>query len=639
MAPIIPHSVYMHKTERSFDMNTVLQQNLQSLQQGKPLVYNRYLARDKNQDVIVKAEKSRSGQPNLFVETKDAVGYIYSTYDPSREVQAWAKKVESKDFRSIMLVGFGLGYHFRALRENLGKEFLITLIEFSWEIFDVAMQHMDLSDIFLDEHCNLLISESDEVLRQVIVNTLQTQIFRVSWAEWAAYGRIFKTAKEALDKLVLTSARDLRMNQNTFFFFQKEWPKNILHNLPTIVKNPGVKNLFGKFEGKPAIVVSAGPSLNKNIDRLHELKGKAVILCVDTAYRVLQKKGIVPDLIFSLDGSDLNYRHFEGVTSMGVPLVFLPTVHHKIVEEFGQRSFCSNADDLIIDHIVRLVEEKGMVNCAGSVATLAFDVAYFSGANPIIFIGQDLAYPEGEAYAQGTMFEKMKKKKEDSDIMLYVEGIDGKPVLTDLSLDSYRRWFEQRIKQIGSERLIIDATEGGAKIAGTDIMTLRDVEKSYCRDTFPIKHVIDAAAKPTGEDLTEVIRELNKMHRVFHQLIRLAKLALNENQEIHDIYKVRKVQRKKVQKHDARLSRLEQQINRLNQHSWLDLMMQTESFSVAEGSLAKEKPNESEYDKVMRLTKNSALLYQSIADTATEMKGFVGEALRRLHEEDAAVAK
>ncbi|MCM3079656.1 motility associated factor glycosyltransferase family protein [Brevibacillus invocatus] len=621
-------------------MTTVLQQNLEALQQGKPALYNRYVNRHENKDVIVKIEKSKSGKDNLFVETQADKGYIYSTYDPSREVEAWVKKVESRDWRSIILVGFGLGYHFHALRRKLGNDFDITVIEFSWEIFDQALQHVDLSDIFRDEHCNLLISESDEVIHEVIVSDLHTKIFKVNWAEWAAYCKIFKTSKEALDKLILTSAKDLRMNQNTYFFFQSEWPKNMLYNLPTILKNPGVKNLFGKFEGKPAIVVSAGPSLNKNIDQLHELKGKAVILCVDTAYRVLQNKGIVPDLIFSLDGSDLNYRHFEGVQPSEVPLVFLPTVHHKIVEEFGQRSLSSNVNNFIIDNIIQLVDGKGAVNYSGSVATLAFDVAYSSGANPIILIGQDLAYPAGQAYAKGTMFEKMKKRIDDNN-MLYVVGIDGEPVLTDLALDKYRRWFEERIKQIGSDRLIIDATEGGAKIKGTEIMTLSEAEMFYCKEPFAIKQIIDDAVVPTGEDLTEAINELKKMHRVLHQLARLGKLALYENQGIHDIYKerTRKVQRKKVQKHDARLSLIENHINRLNQHYWIDLMMQKQAFSVAEGTLANEKPNETEYEKGMRITKNAEFLYRSITDTAMAMKEFVGEALRRLHKEDVVVAK
>ena len=51
----------------------------------------------------------------------------------------------------------------------------------------------------------------------------------------------------------------------------------------------------------PAIVVSAGPSLNKNIVELRKAKNKAFIVAVDTAVKPLVKAGIIPDLYVVVD--------------------------------------------------------------------------------------------------------------------------------------------------------------------------------------------------------------------------------------------------------------------------------------------------------------------------------------------------
>ena len=51
-----------------------------------------------------------------------------------------------------------------------------------------------------------------------------------------------------------------------------------------------------------AIVIAAGPSLNKNIKELKRAKGKAFLIAVDTAVKRLLKEGIVPDMYATLDG-------------------------------------------------------------------------------------------------------------------------------------------------------------------------------------------------------------------------------------------------------------------------------------------------------------------------------------------------
>ncbi|MFC4768246.1 motility associated factor glycosyltransferase family protein [Effusibacillus consociatus] len=612
-------------------MNRTLARNEDALREHRYKLYMSYLkwGDESEEGVVVQTEPSKSGIPTLHLQTFEGEGVVYSKYQPMIEVERWADEQRLEE--AVILVGFGLGYPAIVLRRNNGKKVPMLILEPSRRVFVEAMKTVDLTDLIGDENCEFVIGEKVSVMAFWVGELLRKHLFKVTWLEWPAYRRLFKTTIEEIRNQVKKISKGIRLDQNTILLFQRDWCRNNLFNLNSILRNPGVNKLFGKFKGRPAIVVSAGPSLSKNVSLLHEIKGKAVIVCVDTAYRVLQNQGILPDLLVALDGSEKNYQHFIGVTPTDVPLVFLPTAHYKILEEHGKRCFSSNAShEFLISDVIQYVEEKGELMYGGSVATLAFDLAYRMGADPIILIGQDLAYPGGKAYADGTIYEDMKKSIHDGTRMLYVEGIDGEPVLTDHTLDHYRRWFEERIESLGSGIKVIDATEGGAKIAGTDVMTLNEVSKRFCIEKFDITGIINEAVVPPKEDLTKVIEELRRMSRVLHQLKRLAKLALKKNTELRDLYKVPRFRVKKVIECSDMLEQIELKINLLNQKKWLDLLIQHRLLTIIQGQYTKESPNENEYQKAMRITQNAELLYSGILEASIEIKGYVEEAINRI---------
>ena len=114
----------------------------------------------------------------------------------------------------------------------------------------------------------------------------------------------------------------------------------------------------------------------------------------------------------------------------------------------------------------------------GSVATAAFAFMRFLKQKRIILIGQDLASANGVTHAGG-----------DNDNTRYnettVEGYYGGTVTTRSDWLGYLRWFEREIQTINENDegiRVIDATEGGAKIHGAEIMTLQQAIDE-CRDS------------------------------------------------------------------------------------------------------------------------------------------------------------
>ena len=92
-----------------------------------------------------------------------------------------------------------------------------------------------------------------------------------------------------------------------------------------------------------------------------------------------------------------------------------------------------------------------------------------------------MAYPNYKVHASGA-FENEKDIETESGKYYYVDDIYGDKVLTEKNMDLYRLWFEERIAD-NKKLTVIDATEGGALIRGTIIMTLRESMDKYSLST------------------------------------------------------------------------------------------------------------------------------------------------------------
>jgi len=62
---------------------------------------------------------------------------------------------------------------------------------------------------------------------------------------------------------------------------------NEIANLPKFLFSPGIQNLQAKFSGIPAIIISAGPSLEEDLPCLKEAEGKILLIATAPVVRIL----------------------------------------------------------------------------------------------------------------------------------------------------------------------------------------------------------------------------------------------------------------------------------------------------------------------------------------------------------------
>src|SRR5262249_54127809 len=128
----------------------------------------------------------------------------------------------------------------------------------------------------------------------------------------------------------------------------------------------------------------------------------AVICSVQTTFKMLLDRGIEPDFVTSLDFHELSRRFFEGIpATCRTHLVAEPKANWHVIDAYhGPTSFLDNRWARLC--VGDALAARGGFKAGSTVAHLAFYLTLHLGCDPIILVGQDLAYTDHVYYAPGT---------------------------------------------------------------------------------------------------------------------------------------------------------------------------------------------------------------------------------------------
>lgn len=471
--------------------------NLEALRKHNALLADDLAARGPDAEDIdfpglhFEIRDARNGQPTILALSGETEVALHSTYDPEREAVDQVKRAIGKGRRNYFVaLGFGLGYAVEKLASEAGNDHKILVVEPHVAGFRKALASRDLSDILTDPRIVITLgSNVDNALAGFLRRYTLGDCTGVGFLELTGRARLpsssfYSTFLERLKGVLVTTGGNLQ----TLMLMAWTYQKNTMSSLGRVVTSPPVRTLFGAFENKPAIVVSAGPSLQKNIDQLKDLKDRAVIISVDTALRPLLAAGIEPHLICTGDPQEANWRHLRGTVTSQACLVAEPMTHPLSLEYFADRLFIASYGDKVMTWVSRFIPDVGHVLCWGSVATMAFDLARKMGCDPIIFVGQDLSFPGGRTYVKGTYFED--EEKMDMSVESFektrrtytLTDIFGEPVKTNRQMFAYKEWF--RVEFTRTKARVINATEGGILKENCEVMPLRQAVAECVGEKF-----------------------------------------------------------------------------------------------------------------------------------------------------------
>ncbi|MFP4301570.1 MAG: 6-hydroxymethylpterin diphosphokinase MptE-like protein [Spirochaetaceae bacterium] len=396
---------------------------------------------------------SRSGAPTM--STRGVL--LHSRFDPVREAQRVAERSRHSDAQELrdatVLFGFGLGYHLEALLRE-GEETVIV-VEPEVSSFLTALRFRDITTALASPRTTLLLGKPVMAVIELL-NSLRLR-YPVSVSPPALRERSSGYFDE-LEQALRSYRQRNEINANTLNRFGKLWVRNLLINLPLLARSPGLKRLEGAFDGVPAILIAAGPTLDELLDDLPRLRDRALLVAVDTALPILQRAGIEPDIAIVVDPQYWNTRHLDGVELREPLLVAEPSTHPRVFRLLRRPTFFGGSLFPLGRYIEARLPERAKLGAGGSVSTSAWDLARTLGAREIYTVGLDLGFPDLETHARGSFFEerghtlatRLGGIEEYS--FRYLRGgqpfltkdTGGNSLLSDRRMQMYAWWFESQ---------------------------------------------------------------------------------------------------------------------------------------------------------------------------------------------------
>ncbi|EMF7756548.1 motility associated factor glycosyltransferase family protein, partial [Campylobacter coli] len=247
-----------------------------------------------------------------------------------------------------------------------------------------------------------------------------------------------------------------------------------LQNIPSMLESIPFQRILNERKNKfeNAIVVSAGPSLAKQLSLLKAYQDKAVIFCADGALSMLEKEGIIPDYVTNLDCRDLAMKFFQNKENKTSLNVLSCATHPSLVHFLDNKSVVLRDDPLYQRFNLN---DFGYIDTGTHVSHFSYTLALALGFKNIIMIGQDLAFDEeGNSHSKGFVLgEKIDHTLNIPTLKTQAYGGKGE-VLTHIAWNDYRIKLEYLFACNDQKAKFYNATEGGARINFTEELSFKE---------------------------------------------------------------------------------------------------------------------------------------------------------------------
>ena len=402
--------------------------------------------------------------------------------DPEQGARIFAKRLTPGDRTPVVLFGGGLGYRPQHISQIQARRPLVfepctPLFEHNCQArpqyFSRTAYFGDLAA--LAQYVRARIRPRDPLL--LLAHDAYTRLFPQALVDLK---RVLKEAQSA--SLV---AENTLVERGSLIVGQT------LANLPRLAHIPLATRLHKPLAGTPAFIVSAGPSLDRNGPHLARAAQHGTIFAVNTSAPAVMAYGAPIDALVVIESLDAR-RSMAHAASYAHNVVLDLSAAPQNFDIPARQQLVFIAKNPTYDGLSAALQTPPLVYGA-SVATAAMSLAYAWGADPIVLVGTDLAYTGGRVYAASTPFADMHVVVQANDYIrlegcperdeAYThKGLKTQPrrrsvitadawggqghVLTGYELVLFRQWFESAAHSLQGRRRLVNATEGGARIAG-----------------------------------------------------------------------------------------------------------------------------------------------------------------------------
>ncbi len=470
----------------------------------KPYLERYFRSAESGASASLRLETARTGESIMVRIESGRAHPLASRYEPRREAERMLPPPHARWSASQIVLVLGLGNPLALLDllPRLLPNQICVAIDASEETGRLlCREYPRFEEFLLRPGCHLFCgSDSLGRLEQYIEALPAEGLSGVRFLRHPASGRLAPEFYADIEARLRNILRARMSDLLTRFQFEQIWLRNIIINSrllpPERAKLPAAT--CGAFQnalaGVPGVLISTGPSLSESLPLLQRLKSRAFLLACDASLKPLQRAGIDPHAVITLDAQQHTLFHFLGEPGLARCLLFadlvanpdaLRRLHPRALifsttakVQYGADGALQREETPGAEHAERIHGPVGALQSGGSVATSAFDLLRNLGCDPILLVGQDLAYTDRKIHSVGahhyerwraglrrtrsmeTIIEQIVRRRSTFPL----PALEGGETLGDYVLNLYRQWFEESAGAVAGR--LINLTARGATLAG-----------------------------------------------------------------------------------------------------------------------------------------------------------------------------
>ncbi len=497
--------------------NKVLQKNIAHIDAYDSELANKLL-RFENEKSNIQLMQSENGEYNLFFQNE----LLHDAINPTQEANNIASKIEDKE--SILIIyGLGLGYLADIVAQKFQKAKII-IYEPNFEIISFVLSIAEIDALFQK---NVVLCQSLDKLLEYVKN-FSTDKTDLSISFLNSYKKLFfEDIKETFEQAKKVFGEKIA-NKNTLFKKAHFAILNTWKNLDQVLKNPDISKLKNAYKGKTALILCAGPSLEKNIDCVIQNQDKFVIFALNPTLKLLKEKNITPDFVFDVETSD-NFKQFEDVDLSSSYLIAEPFIDPKVMHLKTRKTFNYISQENFTNPWLRkCFDIQEDLKTHGSVSSTAFYSALLMGFEKIIMLGQDLAYSDGKCYAKGAQFEELECIFDENEKKYKIIAVDFEKFVQKVKIERITdeqalNWAQEHLKNLNDNIHTVLSQENKPLPTQYGYAFFIDIFSRMALETkknYPNIELINSSTGGAQIDgfvnkpLSEIVAELEKVEKI-----------------------------------------------------------------------------------------------------------------------------
>ena len=444
------------------EINEILRKNLEYIKIYDEDLSNRLVQINSIND-SVQLIYTQKGEANLACNGI-AINEQTGAVDEAKRIVASLSHNNKSSIHIVM--GMGFGYLFNEIVEY--SKGSVILYEPNLMLLRVALEMVDMSSllskkrVFITDDLTML----EKHFGNCYFNRSKTAVLACN------YYRVNNKNDNKLALLVEKLGRlqgIYQSNEEQRASFGGGYAFNVCRNLDILEKCYPISELQNSLKNCPAVIAAAGPGLGENLDIIKEFRDKFVLFSVSSSFATLMKNEIKPDFVsiiekFDSTGLVKNYALDD------ISLITEPYLNLNVLElPFKKKIISSSVENSANSIYNKLLNiPQFYFETKGTVSYNALYAAMYMGCNPIILVGQDLAYIDGECYSKNSPLSPIKCRKTQNGWEVYISDLEllKKNLFShkQINEETVKNSIEQRVK-ILNEQLICGKTKFGEDVA------------------------------------------------------------------------------------------------------------------------------------------------------------------------------